>query len=56
MAENGALTSTYEERKVPCSYTPAVLRRKVRMDHIGRKIGKEWHEHSSEGTMKKVSE
>ncbi len=49
----GALMSIYEETRDPCFYPPAILRRKVKMGHLGRKAGRGWYEYNPDGTMKK---
>jgi 3-hydroxybutyryl-CoA dehydrogenase len=50
----GALMSIYEETKDPSFYPPTILRRKVRMGHLGRKTGKGWYNYNLDGTIKKV--
>ncbi|MGA3115382.1 MAG: 3-hydroxyacyl-CoA dehydrogenase family protein [Syntrophobacteraceae bacterium] len=49
----GALMSIYEETKDPSFYPPAILRRKVKMGHLGRKTGRGWYEYNPDGSMKK---
>ena len=49
---HGALMSIYEETKDPYFYPPAILRRKVRMGHLGRKTGKGWYEYNPDGSRK----
>ncbi|MBM3299588.1 MAG: 3-hydroxyacyl-CoA dehydrogenase family protein [Deltaproteobacteria bacterium] len=39
----GALMAIYEETKDPSWYPPAILRRKVRAGHLGRKTGRGWY-------------
>jgi 3-hydroxybutyryl-CoA dehydrogenase len=52
----GALMSIYEETKDPSFYPPTLLRRKVRMGHLGRKTGKGWYDYNPDGTVKKNSD
>lgn len=39
----GAIMAIYEETKDPGWYPPAILRRKVRAGHLGRKAGRGWY-------------
>jgi 3-hydroxybutyryl-CoA dehydrogenase len=50
---HGALLSIYEETKDASFYPPAILRRKVKMGHLGRKTGKGWYEYNPDGSIKK---
>jgi len=49
---HGALMFIYETTKDPSWYPPAILRRKVRAGHLGRKTGKGWYEYPADGTRK----
>jgi 3-hydroxybutyryl-CoA dehydrogenase len=49
---HGALMFIYETTKDPYWYPPAILRRKVRAGHLGRKTGKGWYEYQPDGTRK----
>jgi 3-hydroxybutyryl-CoA dehydrogenase len=49
---HGALMFIYETTKDPYWYPPAILRRKVRAGHLGRKTGKGWYEYHPDGTRK----
>jgi len=49
----GALMSIYEETRDSSFYPPAVLRRKVKMGHLGRKTGRGWYKYNKDGSMKK---
>lgn len=49
---HGALMFIYETTKDPYWYPPAILRRKVRAGHLGRKTGKGWYEYAPDGTRK----
>ena len=49
----GALMSIYEETRDSSFYPPAILRRKVKMGHLGRKTGRGWYEYNPDGSMKK---
>jgi 3-hydroxybutyryl-CoA dehydrogenase len=48
----GALMACYEETKDPRFYPPQLLRRKVKVGHLGRKTGKGWYEYDEDGTRK----
>ena len=50
---HGALLSIYEETKDASFYPPAIMRRKVKMGHLGRKTGKGWYEYNPDGSIKK---
>jgi 3-hydroxybutyryl-CoA dehydrogenase len=50
----GALMAIYEETKDLRWYPPAILRRKVKAGHLGRKTGKGWYEYNADGTRKDV--
>lgn len=45
----GALMAIYEETKDPRWYPPEILRRKVRLGHLGKKTGRGWYLYDSEG-------
>jgi len=45
----GALMAMYEETKDPAWYPPAILRRKVKAGHLGRKTGRGWYEYDAQG-------
>ena len=49
---HGALMFIYETTKDQYWYPPAILRRKVRAGHLGRKTGKGWYEYQPDGTRK----
>jgi len=49
---HGALMFIYETTKDPYWYPPAILRRKIRAGHLGRKTGKGWYEYHPDGTRK----
>jgi 3-hydroxybutyryl-CoA dehydrogenase len=49
---HGALMFIYETTKDPYWYPPAILRRKVRAGHLGRKTGRGWYEYHPDGTRK----
>lgn len=49
----GALMSIYEETGDASFHPPAILRRKVRMGHLGKKTGRGWYEYNPDGTVKK---
>jgi len=53
---HGALMFIYETTKDPYWYPPAILRRKVRAGHLGRKTGKGWYEYASDGTRKSAED
>ena len=49
----GALMAIYEETKDPAWYPrPAILRRKVKAGHLGRKTGRGWYEYNEDGSKK----
>jgi len=48
----GALMAIYEETKDPAWYPPAILRRKVKAGHLGRKTGRGWYEYNENGSKK----
>jgi 3-hydroxybutyryl-CoA dehydrogenase len=45
----GALMAIYEETKDPRWYPPEILRRKVRLGHLGRKTGRGWYVYDDNG-------
>lgn len=49
----GALMSIYEETRDPSFYPPTILRRKVKMGHLGKKTGRGWYEYNPDGSRKK---
>lgn len=44
----GALMAIYEETKDPAWFPPAILRRKVRAGHLGRKAGRGWYQYDDD--------
>jgi 3-hydroxybutyryl-CoA dehydrogenase len=50
----GALMAIYEETKDPAWYPPAILRRKVKAGHLGRKTGRGWYEYNEDGSKKEA--
>ncbi len=46
---HGALLAIYEETKDARWYPPAILRRKVRLGHLGRKTGRGWYVYDADG-------
>jgi 3-hydroxybutyryl-CoA dehydrogenase len=49
----GALMAIYEETKDPAWYPrPAILRRKVKAGHLGRKTARGWYEYNEDGSKK----
>ncbi len=50
----GALTAIYEETKDPRWFPPAILRRKVAAEQLGKKTGKGWYKYNSDGTRKEI--
>ena len=48
----GALMAIYEETKDPAWYPPAILRRKVKAGHLGRKPGRGWYAYNEDGSKK----
>jgi 3-hydroxybutyryl-CoA dehydrogenase len=51
----GALMAIYEETKDPAWYPPAILRRKVKAGHLGRKTGRGWYEYNEDGSKKDMA-
>jgi 3-hydroxybutyryl-CoA dehydrogenase len=51
---HGALMAIYEETKDPAWYPPAILRRKVRAGHLGKKTGRGWYEYNENGSKKEA--
>jgi 3-hydroxybutyryl-CoA dehydrogenase len=45
----GALMAIYEETKDPRWYPTEILRRKVRLGHLGRKTGRGWYVYDADG-------
>lgn len=45
----GALMAIYEETKDPRWYPPEILRRKVRLGHLGKKSGRGWYIYDDNG-------
>lgn len=50
----GALMAIYKETKDPAWYPPAILRRKVKAGHLGRKTGRGWYEYNEDGSKKEA--
>lgn len=48
----GALMSMYEETKDPYWYPPAIMRRKIKAGHLGKKTGQGWYEYNEDGSRK----
>ncbi len=46
---HGALLAIYEETKDPRWYPPAILRRKIKAGHVGKKAGKGWYLYDEQG-------
>ncbi len=46
---HGALLAIYEETKDPRWFPPAILRRKVKAGHLGRKAGRGWYTYDQDG-------
>ncbi len=49
----GALMALYEETKDPRWYPPEILRRKVRVGHLGKKTGIGWYVYDNDGNKLK---
>lgn len=46
---HGALLAIYEETKDPRWFPPAILRRKIKAGHVGKKVGKGWYLYDEQG-------
>jgi 3-hydroxybutyryl-CoA dehydrogenase len=46
---HGALLAIYEETKDPRWFPPAILRRKIKAGHVGKKVGKGWYLYDENG-------
>ncbi|MBI5524122.1 MAG: 3-hydroxyacyl-CoA dehydrogenase family protein [Desulfarculus sp.] len=46
---HGALLAIYEETKDPRWFPPAILRRKIKAGHVGKKAGKGWYLYDEQG-------
>jgi 3-hydroxybutyryl-CoA dehydrogenase len=49
----GALMAIYEETRDPAWFPPAILRRKVRAGHLGRKAGRGWYQYDEDRFRKR---